>query len=225
MIEHVWRRAILALGNDGVIVATDSDEIALHMKSVGAHVFISKSQHNNGTSRVSEYFQNSSFDFVVILQGDEVLIRPEIIRDIFDKMAQSEEDFINTISPINKINDLFENSIVKCWVDSTNNVRFIFRGNPLQYPAKGYSDLRIINGLFAISKKVLLSTKKESVRLSQSESIEQLAVLDCGINIKANEVEIYFPSVNTQQELLQAVELLQNNPIQISIQNRINAKI
>ena len=211
MIEHVWRRARLVLSNEDVVIATDSDQIASHMQSIGAQVHKSKKDHLTGSSRVSEYVNETKLDFAIILQGDEVLIRPSVIEDLFDAMSRSSASFINTVSPLQEAVDLEEQDIVKCWVDSTNRIRFVFRGNPLRSPDSGFGFLNIINGLFGISGDALRIISQDFQGIAKSESIEQLAALDRGIDIFAHQVSSYYPSVNTYQELQDAIGILESD--------------
>lgn len=221
IIEHVWRRACLALPNQEVVVATDSKVIESHMKSIGAQVYFSKIPHSNGTSRVSEFVRESSLDFAVILQGDEILIRPELVKALFDKMSHGNSQFINVVSPLNDPNDLFDLDIVKCWIDEAGNIRFIFRSNPLRNPSVGYQFLRVINGLFAVSKDVLISIPESNNGLAASESIEQLGIIGRGNTAMAFEVNSYLPSVNTPKELEISKLILESDPEQSSIQKTI----
>jgi len=217
MIEHVWRRACLVLPREDVVVATDSEKIASHMKSIGAIVYMSEFEHNNGSSRVSEYVNRFSLDFAVVLQGDEVLIRPGIIKSLYAEMLEGSADVINVTSPLTHVDELVQTDIVKCWVDSTNRIRFIFRGNPLRNPTDGYSSFKIINGLFAVSKGSLALISKTSAGLKNSESIEQMGALEEGKELFAFNVDSYMPSVNTYEELQKVISILQNDNEQKSI--------
>ena len=221
MIEHVWRRACLAVGPQEVVVVTDSELIASHMTSVGADIYISQLRHDNGTSRVSEYVAKTSLDFALVLQGDEILIRPELIKELFLRMSHESPDMINAVSPLESMEDLFKTNVVKCWVDGENRIRFIFRNNPLRDASGGYKYLNVINGLFAVSRNALDFQAKIEAGIATSESIEQLGILDQGIQILAYEVETYFPSVNTQEELNQAVKLLTTNYEQAIVLSKI----
>jgi 3-deoxy-manno-octulosonate cytidylyltransferase (CMP-KDO synthetase) len=208
MIEHVWRRACLAVGAQDVVIVTDSELIASHMTSVGADVYISQLRHENGTSRVSEFLQMTSYDFALILQGDELLVRPSMIQKLFIEMSYGADDFINAVSPLGSMVDLQKTDIVKCWVDPEGYIRFFFRGNPLRDSSQGYEYFKIVNGLFAISRKALQLGNRNTHGIEYSESIEQFVMLKEGILILAHEVENYVPSVNTKEELDIAIELL-----------------
>lgn len=211
MIEHVWRRACLAVEMQDVVVVTDSELIASHMTSLGAEVYVSQLRHDNGTSRVSEYMAKTSFDFALILQGDEILIKPKLVKDLFLKMSRESVDMINAVSPLDNVEDLSKTDIVKCWINRENSIGFIFRNNPLRDSARSYQYLRVINGLFAVSRNALVVKEKITHGIANSESIEQLGMLDQGIQIFAHEVDTYAPSVNTQEELDAAIALLSDN--------------
>lgn len=221
MIEHVWRRARLVLSNEDVVVATDSDLIESHMKSLGAQIYRSKKAHQTGSSRVCEYLEEFSLDFAVVLQGDEVLVQPGAIHALYEKMATGQDSFINVVSPLTNIEDLNSVDVVKCWIDSKSQIRFIFRGNPLRNPLDNHSFIKIVSGLFAISRSTLSNLTKAPNGIGSAESIEQLQLLDLGVEIIPYEVDSYYPSINTYSDLRKALGILSEIRNQKNIMDKI----
>jgi len=81
MVEHVRRRAALAESATSVIVATCDREILELVEKEGGRAVMTADSHERCTERVAEAASATDFDaeIVVNLQGDEPLVRPEMI--------------------------------------------------------------------------------------------------------------------------------------------------
>jgi 3-deoxy-manno-octulosonate cytidylyltransferase (CMP-KDO synthetase) len=77
LVEWVWRRVTAVPLFDCVVIATDSEEIAEHARSIGAQVELTSALHRSGTDRVAEVarrFPYRHFPLIVNLQGDEPFV-------------------------------------------------------------------------------------------------------------------------------------------------------
>ncbi|HEX7117201.1 MAG TPA: 3-deoxy-manno-octulosonate cytidylyltransferase [Longimicrobiales bacterium] len=77
LIEWVWRRVRAMALFDEVVVATDSEEVAMACRAVGAAVEMTAASHASGTDRVAEVAARpayAGYDVVVNVQGDEPFI-------------------------------------------------------------------------------------------------------------------------------------------------------
>ena len=79
MIEHVFRRVRLCDEVHEVYVATCDDEIRDVAEGFGAQVIMTSAAHERATDRVAEAAEQIAADIVVMVQGDEPMITPEII--------------------------------------------------------------------------------------------------------------------------------------------------
>src|SRR6185295_301104 len=79
IIKHVFRRAQLCAQLDEVYVATCDDEIRAVAQSFGATVIMTSATHERATDRVAEAAQHFASDILVMIQGDEPMITPEMI--------------------------------------------------------------------------------------------------------------------------------------------------
>ena len=78
MIQHVYDNASACKKLDSVYVATDSEEIIKYCIENGLNYIIT-GEHPTGTDRCAEANIKINGDYVVIIQGDEPTIGPEII--------------------------------------------------------------------------------------------------------------------------------------------------
>ena len=81
MIQRVYEQASKAKFLDAVVVATDDNAIANHVKSFGGQVIMTSEKHPSGTDRVNEAvgIYGNDFQVIVNIQGDEPLIDPTVI--------------------------------------------------------------------------------------------------------------------------------------------------
>ncbi len=79
MIQHVYERSALASRASSVVVATDDQRIYDAVAAFGGRAVMTAASHASGTDRVAEAAAGSAYDIIVNVQGDEPMIRPEII--------------------------------------------------------------------------------------------------------------------------------------------------
>jgi len=90
LIEHVYRRALLCDILDDVIVATDNESILSLINSIGGKAMLTRKDHRNGTERMSEVVSEfSDFDYYVLINGDEILLNPESIKESIDTLVSN----------------------------------------------------------------------------------------------------------------------------------------
>jgi CMP-2-keto-3-deoxyoctulosonic acid synthetase len=218
MIEHSWQRVKLMNNQIECIIATDSNEISSVAEKFGATVVKTKRSHPNGLSRAKEVLEDLDWDYVIILQADEILVVPKDLDDLF-KEVNSKYDFYNLITRIEDSNELENLNVVKCVLKQDRTILNIFRKNGLiSKQNKQLEFVKKICGTFAVSRKLLLSIDLTSRSLiGLQESIEQLSILENNIEILGIEIENHFISVNTEEEAIQADLMLTNNKMQREI--------
>ena len=127
MVEHVRRRALLCEAVQDVIVATCDQGIVDTVAGFGGKTVMTSDKHERCTDRVEEAMRRSTTDIVVILQGDEPLIVPEVISRLIEPFkADSTILCTNLLSIIHQETDLEDCDIVKA-VLNQNNEACIFQ--------------------------------------------------------------------------------------------------
>ena len=208
MIEHVRIRCEKAVGSDNVYVATGDDEIVELVKSSGGQVIKTEMLHENGTSRVREAARFLGVNDIIIVQGDEPLIDIENIRLFSKKMMEcNNSDVFCAVTPIIKKADVDDVNIVKCCTNWEDRILFIFRKSPfINLPT---NQIKKIQGVIGFRGDAIMRelTNKQSIGLT--ESIEQLVLLENGLNLRQVEFEKSAPSVNTLAEYEKMLELFE----------------
>lgn len=199
MIENVWLRCIKAIGSSEVFVATADEEISELISKRGGQIVTTSNDHENGTSRASEAAELLNIDDVLIIQGDEPLISIENIRIFINKMEHSSEgDVFCGVTELNCLDDLDDIDIVKCSTDINGRIMFIFRKSPFNNPNSSFA--KKIQGMIGFKHKSIHSLLLKIPSIGISESIEQLILLENGIQLQEIVLSECAPSVNTLQE-------------------------
>lgn len=79
MIEHVYARTAGCTLLDDVLIATCDEEIAQVARGFGARSVMTSATHQRATDRIAETCECDPADIIVMVQGDEPMIRPEMV--------------------------------------------------------------------------------------------------------------------------------------------------
>jgi 3-deoxy-manno-octulosonate cytidylyltransferase (CMP-KDO synthetase) len=79
LVVHVLEQARKAKSLDAIVVAADHPRIVAAVEAAGGIAVLTREDHPNGTSRLSEVATKVQADVFVNIQGDEPEIEPEII--------------------------------------------------------------------------------------------------------------------------------------------------
>jgi 3-deoxy-manno-octulosonate cytidylyltransferase (CMP-KDO synthetase) len=209
MIVHVWRRALRAdCGH--VVVATDDDEIADAITSIGGHAVMTKAGHSSGSDRIYEALQRvdpeNRIKFVVNLQGDLPTIEPELIRRVIFTLTDGDADIATLAAVIDNPSELASEHVVKIATtlgDIGSSARALyFSRTPIPF-GSGTHFHHI--GLYAYRRNALARfvSLPPSV-LEQREQLEQLRALEAGMTIDVTLVDTVPLGVDTPEDLARA---------------------
>ena len=195
MIQRVTEAASQVL--DHVVVATDDIRIESAVKSFGGAVMMTSEEHKSGTDRCVEALekyelaQQTKFDVVVNIQGDEPFIRKEHIENLVNCFATPETDIATLIKIIESNEVIFDPNRPKVVVDG-QDMAIYFSRSPIPYLRdvdrekwhKAHTYFQHI-GMYAYRSQVLRKiTKLGQGVLEKAESLEQLRWLENGYRIK-----------------------------------------
>tara|TARA_B100000795_G_C22726968_1_gene409792 strand:+ start:288 stop:1061 length:774 start_codon:yes stop_codon:yes gene_type:complete len=96
MIEHVWHRAKMYKKWDELFIATCDDEIKNFADSKNIPCIMTSDKHIRGLDRVAEAVENGNFDLneddiVLNVQGDEPMMRPDMIDATVEPMIKESD--------------------------------------------------------------------------------------------------------------------------------------
>jgi 3-deoxy-manno-octulosonate cytidylyltransferase (CMP-KDO synthetase) len=212
MIQWVHERASSLFAH--VLVATDDQRIADAVKAFGGLVQMTSPEHRSGTERCAEaaslYEEQSGqkFQFVVNIQGDEPLIRPEQLQTLTDCIRIPGTGIATLIRPLENSQEVNNPNVVKVVVDRARKALYFSR-SPIPFIRDPGSDaVEIKNrffshiGLYAFRRETLEKVVKlPPTALELAESLEQLRWLEHGIPIQTAITQLSSTGVDTPEDL------------------------
>ena len=219
MIEQVVRRVKLVVPEKDIYIATDNQEIIEHANNLKVNSTLTSKSHQNGTSRVAEASQDLEYDYIVIVQADEIMLVPDQLVSLIEKIKNTSEKITyNLVSKISQ-KDLFDESVVKSFLAPNSRIIFLSRGNPLtKTSGEQEKFLKKNTGIFAFPREVLLQIQNlPNTPIQESESIEQLKLIENMIVINGLYSEHSYPSINEEKDLEQYRSIMKTDRLQQSI--------
>lgn len=211
MIQRVYEQAKKAM--DIVIVATDDAKIENHLKSIGASVVMTSTEHKSGTDRCNEAATKFDIDvnpedIIINIQGDEPFIKPEQIKELMDCFTDETVQIATLIKQIENSETLFNVSSPKVIVDKHYNAKYFSRAAIPYY--RGLEPQRWLQhtvyykhiGIYGYSYKTLQEiTKLPLSSLEIAESLEQLRWIENGYTIKTAKTNYETIAIDTPEDL------------------------
>ena len=202
IIQWVWEKAMQAKLADEVIIATDSELVYEVAKTFTDSVEMTDSNHKSGSDRIAEVAsRHPEFEYIVNLQGDEPLIKPESIDFIIEGLKNG-ADMSTLVRVLTDKKDIENPNCVKCVTDN-NGYALYFSRSKIPYErneniACFYGHI----GIYGYTREALLTmTKHPQTMLEMSESLEQLRALQMGLKIKTYEVDFVPVGIDTPEDL------------------------
>ena len=203
MIYHVYQRAKKVKCVDDVIVATDDERIKKAVEAFNGKAVMTSKEHKSGTDRVAEVAERIDADIIVNVQGDEPLISPEAIEQAVMPLVENKKIRMSTLmTKITKEAEYNDHNIVKVVTDKEGFALYFSR-SLIPYP-RGKQRLNAYKhiGIYVYRKDFLIRFAAMSqTPLEQTESLEQLRVLENGFKIKVVETDYDSISVDTPRDL------------------------
>lgn len=215
MIEHVFRRAKLCSQLDEVYVATCDAEIRRAAEAFGANVIMTSANHERATDRVAEAAEHLDADIIVMVQGDEPMITPEMIETALAPIRSDPAiACINLVHRIASRQEFIDSNTIKVVAD--------LHGRALYFSRSPIPNVNIEHTAARVFKQVCVipftrDCLREFARLQPTpleiaESIDMLRLLEHGRTVRLVETTVTTHAVDTPADL-QAVELLMNNDV------------
>ncbi|MFK7900741.1 MAG: 3-deoxy-manno-octulosonate cytidylyltransferase [Cyclobacteriaceae bacterium] len=211
MIQRVVEQARKSTLVDEVIVATDDERIAVHVREVVGDCVVMTGEHSNGTSRCLEAYQKSGVeaDYVVNIQGDEPFIQPKQIDQLAQLLVLGRVQIGSLAKKLTSIEAILDSNVVKVVFNKQNEAMYFSR-SAIPY-ARDYEQKDWIDkidyfkhiGMYAYRIDVLerIVSLPPTV-LEKVECLEQLRWLDHGFSIKIAETNLESIGIDTPEDLL-----------------------
>ncbi len=222
MIEHVYKRSIMSKSLNDVYVATCDIEIKNAVESFGGKVVMTKDSHERASDRVAEAINKLEnkldyiIDIVVMIQGDEAMVCPEMIDEAIQPFYVDNNILItNLMSPLKTRREHEDANEVKVVVDK-NNFAMYFSREPIPSRKKGAGEVPMLKQVCIIpfSKDFLIEFNRlPQTPLEMIESVDMLRVIENGYKVKMVFTQYETYSVDTAGDLEKVESLMVNDPL------------
>ncbi|MDQ7822786.1 MAG: 3-deoxy-manno-octulosonate cytidylyltransferase [Candidatus Eremiobacteraeota bacterium] len=217
MIGHVYFRSAMCPSLKEVYVAGCDREVEEYMASIGGKYILTKDTHERASDRTAEAMLSiekktgKRVDILVMIQGDEPMLHPEMIEEALKPMIDDNTtNVVNLMAPLKTREEHNDPNEVKVVTDLHENALYFSR-EPIPSWRKGASSVPMMKQVciipfrrdFLITFNSLTSTPLEKV-----ESVDMLRVLEHGYQVKMVLSTFDTYSVDTPEDLRKVEQLI-----------------
>ena len=218
MVEHVFRRVALCQRLDaGVYVATPDEEIARAVERFGGQVIMTSPSHQRASDRVAEASEQLDVDIVVMIQGDEPLVTPEMVELSFQPLLHDQTIFCTNLTKrIESLEEFQDRNTIKVVMDQEGYALYFSREPIPTLHGNDFANIRAYKQVCVIPypKRFLLEFyHMEPTELEKVESIDMLRILEQGRRVKMVECTEETHSVDVPRDVEVVERMMQNDPV------------
>lgn len=222
MIGHVYYRSKMAHILDEVYVATCDQEITEYVDSIGGKALMTADTHERASDRTAEALLKieketaGKVDIIVMLQGDEPLILPEMIEDAVKPLLQDSLIIVSNLMAELKTEEEWKDSNeVKVVVDQNNNALYFSR-EPIPSIKKFDGKITAYKQVCVIpfTRDCLLEyTQLDPTPLEIIESVDMNRFLEHGTKVRMIKTNHDTLAVDTKQDLENVEQKMWNDSL------------
>lgn len=207
MIMHVFDRAAMSPTLDDVYVATDSEEIASTVASLGGKALMTSTEHQSGTDRIAQAAREIGLkgeDIAVNIQGDQPLFDPIMVEEVVEPLVSDASIPMSTlIYRIIRDEEITHPNAVKTVLDREGFALYFSRATiPFYRDAEIEPVYYKHHGIYAYRNDFLQRfVNLPHGVLERTERLEQLRALENGFRIKVVLTENDSIEVDTMEDL------------------------
>lgn len=223
MVEYVRRRALAAPGIDRVVVATCDREILDAVAAHGGEAVMTRDDHERCTTRVAEAVDGIEADIVVLVQGDEPLVLPELLDEVAAPLATDAGlAATNLLTPLADDAERASPDIVKAAVGVGGDVLFFSRGALPFFRERTRVPVFRQTGIMAFSRKGLLDyVDLPETPLERAESVDMLRLIEHGLRIRGVVADCATQGVDRPGDVGLVETMLAEDPVQRAVNGRV----
>lgn len=219
MVVHIAHRCKLSGKLEEAYIATCDQEIMDASRAAGFQAVMTRDDHERCTDRTSEAIANLGLgladnDLVVMVQGDEVLVTPDMIDLIIDEFHRTKAPVINVVTRIATVEEHDDPNVVKVVGAPDGRAMYLSRA-PIPSRARNPDFIAYQQtGIIGLSAGFLDAFGRLSqTPMEQAESVDMLRVLEHNLELRFVYVEQPTIGVDTPDELDRAEARLRRDPV------------
>jgi len=222
MVGHVYFRTKMCSLLRETYVATCDREIYDYISSVGGKAIMTSDSHERCSDRTAEAMlkvesaTGGRVDVVVMVQGDEPMVVPEMIEAAVDTMlVDPSVQVVNLMARIKTVEEFEDPNEVKVVVD-LNNRALYFSREPIPSRRKGVEDVPMLKQVCIIPFRrdylLKFNSLPETV-LERIESVDMMRVIEHGEHVHMVMTDVETLSVDTPEDLERVVDLMKSDAL------------
>lgn len=215
MIHRVYERVASVQEIEEVIVATDDGRIFDEVTCFGGHAIMT-GECACGTERVFYACKDIECDIVLNVQGDEPMIKPEMIQELISAFNDDAVEMATLKKEITSMDDITNPNIAKVITDKNNDAIYFSR-SAVPYNRDNREEVHYYKhiGVYGYTKTFLAEFIKWSqTSLELSEQLEQLRVIENGRKIRVVETQFQSIGVDLPEHITQVENAIKNEIVQ-----------
>ena len=217
MIEHVYYRTRLCQALDQVYVATCDEEIAEATARFGGDAVMTSPQHERASDRIAEVAESVDSEIVVMIQGDEPLVIPEMIDLALAPLLNNPNVLCtNLAAPICSEEEFKDPNTIKVVMGQNGDALYFSRAPiPMlqQMPFGTFPAFKQVCVIPFRREFLLRYTSLTPTPLEQAESIDMLRALEHGYSIRLVRSDYVTQSVDTLADLARVEMMMQKDSL------------
>lgn len=222
MVGHVARRTAMCPVLSGVWIATCDNEIREYCEKAGLPCVMTGAHHERCSTRTAEALleierqTGSKADIVVMVQGDEPMVTPEMITEAVRPMLDDPSiEVVNLMAEMETLEEFEDPNEVKVVVDQDNNALYFSR-EPIPSRKKGSEKVPMRKQVCIIPFRrdyLLKFNEMPEMPLEIYESVDMLRILENGGKVRMVPTKFRTCSVDTQADLERVRSLMASDPL------------
>jgi 3-deoxy-manno-octulosonate cytidylyltransferase (CMP-KDO synthetase) len=219
MIEHVYRRVALSKSLTTLVVATCDQEIVDHIEKIGGRAVMTSSRHERASDRCAEALMavekedDEIFDLVVMVQGDEPMVYPEMIDEAISPMLDDASIVLtNLLGKIESHEEFEDRNCIKTVCDLKGDALYFSR-EPIPTASKeGFKPVGKQICIIPFRREFLLRyCDMPPTPLEIAESVDMMRVLENGFKVRMVPTLFNTKAVDTESDRQVVEKLLSND--------------
>lgn len=222
MIGHVYHRSRLSTVLKEVYIATCDREIMDYAGSIGAPAVMTSLSHERASDRTAEAMLKieqeigRNVDVVVMIQGDEPMVFPEMIDEALQPLiTDTKVNVVNLMSDLSTREEHDDPNEVKVVTGLDGNALYFSR-EPIPSWKKGASEVPMLKQVCIIPFRrdfLLKFNQLSPTPLEVIESVDMLRVLEHGYAVKMVRTKYTTFSVDTPEDLACVERCMENDTL------------
>jgi 3-deoxy-manno-octulosonate cytidylyltransferase (CMP-KDO synthetase) len=217
MIEHVYKRTAMSPALDAVYMATCDREIMEATEAFGGQAIMTADTHERASDRTAEAIANLDADVVVMVQGDEPMLHPDMIGEaVAPYETEPEIPCVNLTKRIDSEDEFNNPGTIKVVTGPDGNALYMSRQTIPTAPGGDFSAITAMKQvcIMPFRRDALLQfAALEPTPLEIAESVDMMRFLEHGVPVRMVPTKFDTQAVDTPEDLARVEALMRDDPL------------